>query len=121
MFFENYYDSEEDQNDYIDSYEYDTFKNHLIQLEIVSFYKELLEKEPEFIGIKNICSEELLNIIKSNNDIKKFEQKKFSYELNYDQILIFNRMYDDLGINNFINNIDIFKLVTKKIFRRVYV
>lgn len=121
MFFENDYDSEEDQNDYVDSYESDTFKNHLIQLEIVSFYKELLEKEPEFIGIKNICSEELLNIIKSSNDIKKFELKKFYYELNYDQILIFNRMYDDLGFYNFINNINIFKVVTKKIFKRVYV
>lgn len=119
MFFENDYDSEDD--DYVDSYESDTLKNHLIQLEIVTFYKELLEKEPEFIGIKNICSEELLNIIKSSNYIKKFELKKLSYELNYDQILIFNRMYDDLGIYNFINNTDIFKLVTKKIYKRVYV
>ena len=32
-------------------------------ISIVQFYKELLIKEPEFIGINNICCAELLNII----------------------------------------------------------
>lgn len=117
MYFdENEYDSDED-NEYIEfspdiiaEFKYDK------KIEIVSYYKEKLSKEPEFIGIKNICSVKLLSFIEDTVKPEKLTKK--DYKLNFEQYSIFIDMYSEL---NLIGNYHIFNLVTKKIFNKIYV
>ena len=118
-FDENDYDSTEDN-------EYNEFTTDIIEelnydkkIEIVSFYKEKLSKEPEFIGIKNICAGKILSFIEDTIKTEKPEKitKKY-YKLNFDQYCIFIDMYSEL---NLIVNYDIFNLVTKKIFEKIYI
>ena len=117
MYFdENEYDSDED-NEYIEfsldiiaEFKYDK------KIEIVSYYKEKLSKEPEFIGIKNICSGKILSFIEDTTKPEKLTKK--DYKLNFEQYLIFIDMYSEL---NLIGNYHIFNLVTKKIFNIIYV
>ena len=117
MYFEeNNYDS--DQHD-----EYADFSEDIIQeinydkkIEIVNFYKKKLSNEPEFIGIKNICSGNILLFMEERIKSKKLTRK--DYKLNFEQYCIFNDMYSEL---NLIGNYDIFNIVTKKIFDKIYV
>lgn len=114
-----------DENDYdsFEDYEYNEFTADIIaelkydkKIEIVSFYKEKLSKEPEFIGIKNICTGKILSFIEDT--IKPEKLTKKDYKLNYEQYSIFIDMYSEL---NLAGNYNIFNLVTKKIFKKIYV
>ena len=86
------------------------------KIEIISFYKENLSKEPEFIGIQNICSGKILSFIKDT--IKPVKLTKKDYKVNFEQYLIFINMYSELNI---IGNCDIFNSVIKKIFSKIYI
>lgn len=117
MYFEeNEYDSDEINeyceftSDIIEELNYD--KN----IKIVSFYKEKLSKEPEFIGIKNICCGKIFSFIENITEVKKLS--KNDYKLNFEQYCIFINMYSDLNIKG---NYDIFNTVTKKIFEKIYI
>lgn len=117
MYFEeNDYDSSEDNEyneftvDIIAEFNYDK------KIEIVSFYKEKLSIEPEFIGIKNICAGKFLFFIEDTTKPEKLTKK--DYKLNFEQYSIFIDMYSEL---NLIGNYNIFNSVTKKIFRKIYV
>ena len=117
MYFdENEYDSDE-------NYEYNEFTADIIaefsndkKIEIVSFYKEKLSKEPEFIGIKNICAGKILSFIEDTTKPEKLTKK--DYKLNFEQYLIFIDMYSELNLTG---NYHIFNSVTKKIFSKIYV
>ena len=117
MYFdENEYDSDEN-NEYIEfspdiiaEFKYDK------KIEIVSYYKEKLSKEPEFIGIKNICLGKILSFIEDTTKPEKLTKK--DYKLNFEQYSIFIDMYSEL---NLIGNYHIFNTVTKKIFNKIYV
>jgi len=118
-FEENDYDSSED-NEYN---EYNEFTADIIaefnydkKIEIVSFYKEKLSKEPEFIGIKNICAGKFLFLIENTTKSEKLTKK--DYKLNFEQYSIFIDMYSELNLTG---NYHIFNLVTKKIFSKIYV
>lgn len=117
MYFEeNDYDSNE-ENEYTElSADIIYESNYDKKIEIVNFYKDKLYQEPEFIGIKNISSCKLLNLIE--NTTKYVNLNKKDYKLNYEQYTIFNDMYSEL---NLIGSYDIFNLVTKKIFFKIYV
>ena len=117
MYFdENEYDDDEN-NEYIEfspdiiaEFKYDK------KIEIVSYYKEKLSKEPEFIGIKNICSGKIISFIEDTTKPEKLTKK--DYKLNFEQYSIFIDMYSEL---NLIGNYHIFNTVTKKIFNKIYV
>ena len=118
MYFEDY-DSEQDSdyNEYneltpeiISEFNYDK------KIKIISFYKDKLNQEPEFIGIRNICSGKILNIIEETKKPEK--PTKNDYKLNYEQYLIFVNMYSEVNLT--CNN-DIFNTVTNKIFNKIYV
>tara|TARA_B110001450_G_C17556825_1_gene455022 strand:- start:624 stop:998 length:375 start_codon:yes stop_codon:yes gene_type:complete len=116
---ENDYDTDEEnsKHNYIEKlnhYEYST------KISIINYYKNLLMFEPEFIGIKNISSGEILKIIQQTKNIEKINYKQYKkrYHLNYDQYYIFNNLYYDLELEC---NINIFNTVTNKIFRKIYV
>ena len=118
-FEENDYDSSEDNEyneftaDIIAEFNYDK------KIEIVSFYKEKLSKEPEFIGIKNICSGKILSFIEDTNKVEKPKKLTIKdYKLNFEQYSIFIDMYSELNLTG---NYYIFNLVTKKIFSKIYV
>lgn len=81
---------------------------------IISFYKDQLMKEPEFIGIKNMCSAKILDIIQNTKSPIKFNK----ISLTDDQIRIFNNIYTDLEMNLDYN---IYVAVTKKIFDIIYI
>jgi hypothetical protein len=114
---------DENDDDSSEDNEYNEFTADIIaeikydkKIEIISFYKEKLSKEPEFIGIKNICTGKILSYI---IDIVKPEKlTKKDYKLNYEQYLIFIDIYSEL---NLIGNYNIFNSVTKKIFNEIYV
>lgn len=115
-FDENDYDSSED-NEYIEfsadiiaEFKYDK------KIEIISFYKEKLSKEPEFIGIKNICSSKILSFIEDTTKPEKLTKK--DYKLNFEQYSIFVDMYSELNLTG---NYYIFNSVTKKIFSKIYI
>ena len=114
-----------DENDYEsdDDNEYNEFSADIIaefkydkKIKIVSFYKDKLSKEPEFIGIKNICGGKILSLIESITKSEKLTKK--DYKLNSEQYLIFVNMYSELDLTG---NYDIFNTVTKKIFNEIYV
>ena len=114
---ENDYNSEEEvysvlefPSDIIEELEYN------IKIGIVSFYKDILLREPEFIGIKNISTSNILYIIE--NTKKELKLNKKDYKLNFEQKKIFDRMYSEL---NLLKNYNIYNLVTKKIFNKIYV
>ena len=117
MFYEEIdYESDED-------YDYNEFTEDIIsefdydkKIQIISFYKEKLMKEPEFIGIKNICAGEILVYIQKLT--KPMNITKKDYKLNLEQYNLFVNMYSEL---NLIGNYDIFNSVTKKIFKKIYV
>ena len=116
MYFdENEYDSDED-NEYIE-FSPDIIAEFIYdkKIEIISYYKEKLSKEPEFIGIKNICSGKILSFIE---DTKPEKLTKKDYKLNFELYFIFIDMYSEL---NLIGNYHIFNTVTKKIFSKIYV
>lgn len=128
MYFdENDYDTDNENNDcnrneytkeILQENEYDR------KIEIINFYKELLMKEPEFIGIKNISSSKIYEIINennnnnNNNDNNNNNNLKSNYVLNQDQYTIFNNMYNDLDIYG---NNNIFNFITNKLFKIIYV
>lgn len=111
---EEYYSDEDNDiraeysSEILEEMEYD--KN----ISIVSFYKELLMKEPEFIGIKNMCAAKIFDIIQNT----KFPIKYNKINLTNDQISIFNNMYTDLKLNL---DYDIYIAVTKNIYDIIYV
>lgn len=115
-----------DENNIYDSDEYDEYSefsediieefNYDKKIEIVNFYKEKLSKEPEFIGLKNICSGKILSFIENTTKYEKLTKKE--YKLNFEQYSIFINMYSELNLKG---NYYIFNLVTKKIFNKIYV
>jgi len=90
------------------------------KISIINYYKDLLSYEPEFIGIKNISSGEILKIIETYRRTERINYKQYKkmYKLNIDQNYIFNNLYTDLEIDG---NIDIYNIVTNKIFNKIYV
>lgn len=114
---ENDYDTDEYDDNYneftpdiIEEFNYD------IKIETIDFYKDLLLKEPEFIGIKNICSGKILNIVETTTNITKLN--KNDYKLNFEQYNIFKNMYSELDLQG---NENLFNIVTKKIFSIIYI
>ena len=113
---------DENVNDEIESMEYDEVFNKELEKEIkydndidsIIFYKEKLEKHPDFIGIKNICSGEILNIIKESQLVNKGNYGNFDDDI-YD---IFYKMCDELEISL---NKEKVNYVINKIFKRIYV
>ena len=138
---ENDYESEDDNNVLND------YTNEIVQesnndkkISTIMFYRDLLSKEPEFVGIKNMSGAKMLEIIQSINlnTVKKYRLTKKSHILTKDQITIFNNLYFSLKIN-FISKIKknnknkefnkelndiklkIYNVVTNIIFSKIYV
>ena len=116
---DNDYDTDDENTKYtilekLNDYEY------IEKISIVNYYKELLSYEPEFVGIKNISSGEILKIIETYRKPKKLNHKQYKkeYKLNIDQYCIFTDLYNDLEMEY---SIDILNLVTNKIFNKIYV
>lgn len=121
MYYEEYCEYSDDDNDnayseyspeILAEFQYD------YKISVVEFYKELLKKEPEFIGIKNISCGKILEILESNNDNKKKLSKHKVYSLNTEQNNIFYNLYKDLG---FKGDVNIYNEVTNKIFNHIYI
>ena len=102
------------------------------KLSIVQFYKSLLVKEPEFIGISRLSSGRILNIIeleylkyqnmvqRRNKNVNIIQQRLTTYVniVTLDQINLFDNMFNDLRLNK---NKYIYNLIIKKIFKTLYV
>jgi len=114
---ENDFDSDNDDNIELNS-EYFNIIKFDNDIEIINNYKQVLLKEPEFIGIKNICSAEILYYIKNPNVISnKNGRKNVEYHLNDEQLDIFFSMYYELNIKY---NELILNNVCNKIFNKIY-
>lgn len=123
MYYNNYFDNDysDDENDLNNK---DELTSDIIEelnydnkISIINFYKDKLLKEPEFIGLKNICSGKILNIIENNLNSSNIKISKNDYKINLEQYYIFNDMYLELNLEP---NNHIFNLVTNKIFKIIY-
>ena len=83
----------------------------------ICFYKEQLYHEPEFIGILNMSSSDILYIIETTQMACKLCTK--DHRLTNEQIKIFDNMFLELFGNK--SSIDIYNSVTKKIFEKIYI
>lgn len=125
-YLENDYDSED--------YEFNLYREYTPdvlaefeedkKIEVVQFYKEKLSKEPEFIGINNISSGKILDIIENTNKYYKIYNNV--YKLSIEQYYIFNDMYSELNSilnnkNKLIQDLNIYTVVTNKMFNLVYI
>ena len=115
---ENDYDSDNDDNFELNS-EYFNIIKFDNDIEIINSYKQVLLKEPEFIGIKNICSAEILYIIQSTitDPKEKLLKNKKVYYLSEEQEDIFINMYHKLNIKY---NENILNSVCNKILNKIY-
>ena len=123
MYYNNYFDNDysDDENDLNNK---DELTSDIIEelnydnkISIINFYKDKLLKDPEFIGLKNICSGKILNIIENNLNSSNIKISKNDYKINLEQYYIFNDMYLELNLEP---NNHIFNLVTNKIFKIIY-
>lgn len=116
---DNDYDTDDENSKYTILEKFND-NNYFEKISIINYYKNLLSYEPEFIGIKNISSGEILKIIETYYRPKtiNYKQYKKMYKLNLDQNYIFNNLYIDLEMKG---NIDIYSVVTNKIFNKIYV
>tara|TARA_Y100000992_G_scaffold64958_1_gene40043 strand:+ start:1287 stop:1616 length:330 start_codon:yes stop_codon:yes gene_type:complete len=81
-------------------------------LKSVSLFKDYISKEPEFYGIHNISSFELLNMLKTpKNSRSKKQITNYQYEL-----------FDDLGTTIFGRSypIEYYNRVFEKIYKKIY-
>ena len=128
-YLENDYDSDE-----IDSNLYKEYTADILaefeedkKIAVVQFYKEKLSKEPEFIGINNISSGKILNIIENTNNLSARDLKLYkNINLSVEQYYIFNDMYSDLNsvlnINKHLTmGMSIYEFITNQIFKNIYV
>ena len=116
---DNDYDTDDDNSKYT-VLEKINDNDYFEKISIINYYKDLLSCEPEFIGIKNISSGEILKIIETYYRPQRINYKQYKkmYKLNLDQHYIFNNLYIDLEMKG---NIDIYNIVTNKIFNKIYV
>ena len=100
--------------------DYAEFSNEILfelqensQLKSISLFKDYIRKEPEFYGICNISSFELLEMFKNPKNKKAKKQITcYQYEL-----------FDDLGITIFGQSypLEYYNRVFEKIYHRIYV
>tara|TARA_B110000037_G_scaffold201163_1_gene242294 strand:- start:1053 stop:1409 length:357 start_codon:yes stop_codon:yes gene_type:complete len=111
----DYSDDDEEHEEYPDDIkeeiEYDN------KIKIINIFKNYIKYEPEFIGIKNISSSKILNIIENTNSSKIQNTKNIN--LNDNQINLFDNLYKELF--NKTENFKIYNTVTNKIFQIIYV
>lgn len=93
----------------------DTFyeeEKYYSDIRVINNFKNLMEKEPEFIGIKNVPAKDIYNIIYTAPSYK-------TKDLTSDQV----GMYNDLYIELFggIRDIKVYKSVTYQIFKKCYI
>ena len=83
------------------------------KLVIIAKFKSCLDKEPEFYGVDNICSQEILH------SIENMKTDKCDFSLTEYQIELFGDLY--MGLYYMHGNINIYNHVAKFISSRVYV
>jgi len=80
---------------------------------VISNFKEFISREPEFIGIKNLSSQEILNIIETtttNKNNKEYPEWQMSFLID---------LINELGHISF--NIDFVKNVYDNIYGKMYI
>lgn len=114
---EDFYYSE-DENNEINLNEFLLEENEYQKImNIISIFKNTINLEPEFYGIKNICAQEILNIIENTYLIKKISQN-FKSKFSTYQINLFKQLYCDLNIDYLDENIiySVIDIIFKKIY-----
>ena len=114
MYYSEENDLSDDEDDYCEfpddilkEFEYDK------KIQIISTFKNYIKHSPEFIGIKNMSSSKLLNIIESNKVIKN---NNYLYD---EQMKLFDNLYKELYNNT--GNYLLYNSIAKKIFNIIYV
>jgi hypothetical protein len=112
---ENNYSSSDDDEENEELTEIQNEKEYDKKIKIIQEFKDFIILEPEFIGIKNISSYKILNIIE--NTYYPFYNIKNN--INNEQLRYFKRLYDDLLITDYNN--EIIYSVIYEIFKNIYV
>lgn len=109
----------DDENDsVIDNSEINYEHQYEYKIKLIMQFKTDISFEPEFIGIKNICSQEILDYIENTYTAVKIP-RCHKFEVSDEQMRYFKRLYNNLGID--IWNDNIIKTVIYKIFKKIYV
>lgn len=113
----NYF-SDEDNDSIADEEEIQKEKNYQNKIDIINQFKIDIAYEPEFIGIKNICSQEILDLIEFTFSPIKIP-KKYKFNVSNEQMKYFKRLYNRLEIE-IINDMVILSVIFK-IYQKIYV
>ena len=113
---DNDYSDEDDEeielsDDIKEELEYD------MKINIINKFKSYITYESEFIGIKNISSGKILEIIENNKNNTNI--CSYDYCLNDYKIDLFNNLYIELF--NKVSNRNMYNIITNKIFEVIYV
>lgn len=112
---DNDYSDEDDYyielpNDIKEEIEYD------LKMNIINRFKSYIKDEPQFIGINNICSAKILNIIENNNTYTYYYYNDF---LNKHEINLLDNLCKELFNETY--SIDIYNNIASKIFEVIYI
>lgn len=110
-------ESEDESNDVIiEINKLETENKYFINLEKIDFYKKKLELEPEFIGLKNVSSAILFEMVNSINQETYMDVRKLVCTENTKKIL--NDMFYELVGEPLDEHRQ--KILVKKIYNRCY-
>lgn len=112
---EDLYLSDDEIEDSTKNEEIEIENEYCRKIDILLNFKNDISMEPEFIGIKNINCQIILDIIENTF----YKNKIHKYILTKDQMRYFKKLYFDLKID-YINE-DIIQTVVNKIFNKIYI
>jgi len=119
MYIEDYYVSDEEVDNSSENWIIYTEDIYQFKIRQIENFKSLIYHEPEFIGIYNISSQEILNIIENsiNNDYNYFYYK---YKPTKDQIILFSKIYNIILKTNNVNLEHIYSIINC-IYNKLYI
>ena len=101
---ENDFDFESDEDYNESSNLIDNDNNFNKTVEIISFYKDKLIREPTFIGINRLCSIKIMIMI-NKCIFKEYTSPKNKYNISFDEYIIIEDLLSELNIKNITNNL----------------
>lgn len=128
MYLEDYINVNDNDYDNDNDNEYNDYTEDILaeikldnKINIIDYYKNILLKDPDFIGLKNLSLIKFLNIIEcTNSNYKKKSrlEKRNQHKITEEQFNIFYNIFIDLDINYNDNKL---RNVIDSIFNIIYV
>ena len=96
------FDSDDDYNDSSNLIDNDNKFDKTV--EIITFYKDKLIREPTFIGINRLCSIKIMNMI-NKCIFKEFISPKNKCNISFEEYIVIEDLLNELNIKNITSNL----------------